>query len=186
MSHIVPSTLTPLDSPWTSRAKPIRRKYKPVDRKVRPVPTYMPNPSAQVYKPIPNPTLMSLPHDPPHIDDLCYTSRLSRERLNQILSTIPSDFLRPREIDLLAFVLVNRRQAIAFTDAECGFFSRDYYPDYEIPVIEHVPWQQPPMKPPKALEAVIYKMLLEQEQAGKYEPSSSSYRSRIFVVSKKN
>jgi len=71
-----------------------------------------------------------------------------------------------------------------FEDSECGTFSEKYFPDYEIPVIEHVPWVQAPIHIPKAIEDTVRQMLLDQKAAGKYEYSTASYRSRIFAVSK--
>ena len=184
--------MTPLKSPWVQRAlvnNPLpvsaMRRYKPVDRKVRPVPTYMPNPSAQKFQSIPTPILTPLPHEPPLRTSFIPTERLTLDRLNQILSTIPANFLRPREIDLLIHVLDKHQKALAFTDAERGTFSQIYFPDYEMPVIEHVPWQKPPLRLPKATEQVLYNLLVEQRNVGKYEPSFSSYRSSIFLVAKK-
>jgi hypothetical protein len=75
--------------------------------------------------------------------------------------------------------------ALAFTDAECGMFSCEFYPDYEILVIEHILWVQPPSRVPKAIEETVQKMLLDQKAAGKYEYSAASYHSRIFTVLKK-
>jgi hypothetical protein len=56
-----------------------------------------------------------------------------------MLATIPKGFLLTHEIDLLAFVIKTRELAFAFNDAERGTFSCKYFPDYEIPVIEHTP-----------------------------------------------
>ena len=145
----------------------------------------MPDPAGQVFKPIDIPELPPLPLDPPFLEDFEPTMRLTQERLNFILATIPEGFLSPREIDLLVFVLRTRDLALAFTDAERGTFSRAYYPDYEIPVIEHIPWVQPPIRVPKSIEETVRKMLLDQKAAGKYEYSTASYRSRIFTVLKK-
>ena len=102
-----------------------------------------------------------------------------------MLKTIPEGFLSPREIDLLVFIIRNCETAIAFTDAERGTFSRKYFPDYQIPVIEHTPWVQAPIRIPKAIEDTVRKMLIEQRDTGKYEYSTASYRSRIFPVTKK-
>lgn len=77
-----------------------------------------------------------------------------------------------------------RDQALAFEDSERGTFSDKYFPDYEIPVIEHVPWVQDPIRIPKAIEDTVRQMLLDQKAAGKYEYSTASYRSRIFAVGK--
>ncbi|KAI9063702.1 hypothetical protein FKP32DRAFT_1549662, partial [Trametes sanguinea] len=160
--------------------------YKPVARKVRPVPTNMPDLSAQTFKPLILDPPPPLPTYPPTLDEFSPTERLSRERLDTILSSIPDDFLRPAEIELLAYVVSERRAAIAFTDNERGIFSREYFPDYVIPVIEHVPWVRPPIPIPKAIEGEVRKLLVDQSLAGKYEDSCASYRSRVFTVLKKN
>ncbi|KIP01284.1 hypothetical protein PHLGIDRAFT_80760, partial [Phlebiopsis gigantea 11061_1 CR5-6] len=163
---------------------PATRKYKPVDRKVRPVPTYMPNSSAQVFKPIPIEDPEPLPHHPIPYAQIIPTARLSRERLDRILGTVPDGFLSSAELDLLAHVLVLRENALAFDHGERGVFSRLYYPDYEIPLIEHTPWVQEPIRIPKAIEKEVRNLLQEQRRAGKYEDSCASYRSRVFAVVK--
>ena len=110
------------------------------------------------------------------------TQCLTLERLEKILSSIPKGFLQTREIDLFVFVLQMQQQALVFEDSERGTFSDSYFPDYEIPVIEHVPWVQAPICILKSIEDNVRQMLLEQKAAGKYEYSSASYRSRIFAV----
>ena len=191
IAHCSPRTSRPLLTPWTRRAltyesNPLqtRTKYKTVDKKVRPVPTYMPDPAGQVFLPVTIPSLPPLPLDPPFRLNFMPTRRLTLERLEKILASVPKGFLRPREIDLLIFVLQTRQQALAFEDAERGTFSDKYFPDYEIPVIEHVPWVQAPIRIPKSIEDTVRQMLLEQKAAGKYEYSTASYRSRIFAVAK--
>ncbi|KAF7371577.1 Retrovirus-related Pol polyprotein from transposon 17.6 [Mycena venus] len=194
----------PMDTPWTRRvfashatslessvsfpltfdSFPVRRRYKRVDRKVRSVPTYMPNPSAQVFRPVIIPTPEPLPTHPPPISEFIPTDRLTKERLEIILSSIPAGYLSPAEMDLFAFILHRRQRAIAFTDLERGFFSREFFPDYEIPVIEHTPWQDPPIRIPKAIEAEVRRLLQEQVAAGKFEPCTASYRCSIFAVEK--
>lgn len=182
----------PFITPWTLRALSSHdsyvsagvRKYKPVDRKVRPVPSYMPNPSAQVFKPIVIDDPAPLPHHPPFRSSFKPSERLTQERLDKILLTVPPDFLSSQEIDLLVYVLDVSQNAIAFNDGERGVFSRIYYPDYEIPVIEHTPWVQEPIRIPKAIEGKVRTLLGQQRRAGKYEDSCASYRSRVFAVLK--
>ena len=191
VAHCSPQTSRPLLTPWTRRAltyesNPLqtRTKYKTVDKKVRPVPSYMPDPAGQVFRPVTIPLLPPLPLDPPCLQDFVPTQRLSLERLEKILTSVPHGFLRPREINLLVFVLQTRQQALAFEDSERGTFSDKYFPDYKIPVIEHIPWVQAPIRIPKSIEDTVRQMLLDQKAAGKYEYSTASYRSRIFAVSK--
>ena len=191
IAHCTPRTSRPFSTPWTRRAltydsNPLqmRTKYKTVDRKVRPVPSYMPDPAGQVFLPVVIPPLPSLPLDPPQLAKFLPTKRLTQERLEKILSSVPQGFLQPREIDLLVHVLQTRELALAFEDLERGTFAKKYFPDYEIPVIEHVPWVQAPIRVPKAIEDTVRQMLLDQKAAGKYEYSTASYRSRIFAVGK--
>lgn len=129
----------PFITPWTLRALSSHdsyvsagvRKYKPVDRKVRPVPSYMPNPSAQVFKPIVIDDPTPLPHHPPFRSSFKPSERLTQERLDKILLTVPPDFLSSQEIDLLVYVLDVSQNAIAFNDGERGVFSctRRRFPD---------------------------------------------------------
>ena len=65
----------------------------------------MPDPAGQVFKPIIIPAPIPLPLDPPILADFELTSWLTREHLDVMLATIPKDFLYPREIDLLVFVV---------------------------------------------------------------------------------
>ncbi|RDB15415.1 hypothetical protein Hypma_004284, partial [Hypsizygus marmoreus] len=155
------------------------------DRKVRPVPSYMPEAATQEFKPVIIPQLPPLSLNPLPLDEFVPTRRLTRERLDMILTSVPAGFLQPREIDLLVDILKNRDQALAFDDSERGTFSPEYFPDYEIPVIEHTPWVQDPIRIPKAIEDEVRTILIAHENAGKYEPSTASYRSRIFAVAKK-
>ena len=112
VAHCTPRTSRPLLTPWTRRAlvynsNPLqkRTKYKTVDRKVRPVPSYMPDPAGQVFRPVEIPILPLLPLDPPFLQDFIPSKRLSLERLQKILTSVPKGFLQSREIDLLVFVL---------------------------------------------------------------------------------
>ena len=79
-----------------------------------------------------------------------------------MLKMIPDGFLSPYELDLLISVIRTCEVAIAFTDAEQGTFSCEYFPDYQIPVIEHTPWVQALIWIPKAIEDTVQKMLKEQ------------------------
>ncbi|THU77167.1 hypothetical protein K435DRAFT_702988, partial [Dendrothele bispora CBS 962.96] len=129
-----------------------KRVYKPVDRKHRPVLTYMPNPEAQQFKTIQPPTPLNLPTHPIPYQQLKFSKRVTLERLESMLAKIEPGILTSQEIDLLSFVVVAHEEAFAFCYAEKGSFKREIYPDYEIPTIEHVPWQRPPIRIPFALK----------------------------------
>jgi hypothetical protein len=193
ISYAAPIDSKPLEMLWMQqvfaegpyKTNVIRKKYKPVDCKVCPVPSYMPDPMGQVFKCVEIPKLPPLPFDVTPLTEFQPTDRIMQERLDSMLKTIPKNFLLPHEIDLLVYILRNWEAAIAFTDAEQGTFSRTYFPDYEIPVIEHTPWVQLPIQILKAIEAMVRKMLEEQRATGKYKYSSASYCLRIFTVAKK-
>ena len=162
-----------------------KKKYKPVDRKVHPVPTYMPDPITQQFKPIPLPPIQPLLSHPPSWANFKPTTCMTQECFQSLLDTIPKDFLSSSEINLLAYVVDTQQLAFTFTFAEKGIFKQEYYPNYEIPTIEHMPWQQLPVRIPKALEDVLQAEILEQKGAGWFEDTTSSYWGALFAVVKK-
>lgn len=93
--------------------------------------------------------------------------------------------LSQEEINLIAFVVVNRGMAFAWNYSEKGYFSREYYPDYEIPTIEHVPWQSQHIPPPRAIHDEVVATIRDNKAAGRFEPTTSSYRCSLFAVAKK-
>lgn len=187
-----PFHTNPLPTPWVTRALSTHTyvshgaKYKPVHRKVRPVPSYMPNTEAIVFKPIEIGVIPPLTVCPRLLCDFVPTKRLSQDRLDMMLRSIPAGFLSAAEVDLMVDVLVRREKALAFCDNERGVLSRAHFPDYEIPVIEHTPWAINPIRFPAAIADDVRRLLREQVLAGKYEPGYSSYRSRIWAVLKKS
>lgn len=146
----------------------------------------MPRPSAQCLIPIIIPTPLILPTRPPARLNFVPTVRLTQEHLDAILKSVPAGFLTDSELDLMAYVLDINQEALAWTEQERGTFSSVYFPDYEIPVIEHTPWARPPIKIPKALEAKVRSVVQDQIDAGNYEPSSASYWAASFPMQKKN
>ena len=161
-------------------------KYKPVAKKKLPVPVSVPNriPETTSYTPIPIPKTAPLPTHPPPKEQFKYTSRITPERLETILNNIPREFLKPQELDLFIYILGRNEQAISFTDDERGQFKKEYFPDYVMETVPHVPWRLPPIPIPKAVKPEMIEMLKSQVKAGTLEPSRSSYRSRVFVVAK--
>ncbi|KAJ7301024.1 hypothetical protein DFH08DRAFT_636850, partial [Mycena albidolilacea] len=159
--------------------------YKPVDRKVRPVPTYNPNHQSSVFKDAPATTLTDLPFHPPDYRTLKFGKRVTLERLESMLAKIEPGILSNDETNLLAYITVLRESAFAFEYAEKGSFRKELYPDYEFAVIEHTPWQRPPIPIPAALREVVRKVILDNERGGRFEPTVSSYRCAMFPVMKK-
>ncbi|KAF9800795.1 hypothetical protein IEO21_10295 [Rhodonia placenta] len=134
--------------------------------------------------PVPSPWIKRVTSDytalvslgnPPSRFEFRPTERLTQDRLNTIIDTVPEGFLTSAELDLMVYIVDNCQQAIAWSDSERGTFSREYFPDYEMPVIEHTPWVRAPIPVPRAIEGKVREMLRKQMEAGKYEYSSASY-----------
>ncbi|KAF8214615.1 hypothetical protein K438DRAFT_1476516, partial [Mycena galopus ATCC 62051] len=159
--------------------------YKPVDRKVKPVPTTQPDPHAHFFRPIPRTSFTVLPTHPPDYRSLPFGSRVTLKRLESMLSKIEPGILSTDKTNLLAYITVIRESAFAFEYSEKGSFSRDYYPDYKFPTIEHIPWQKKPIPIPHALMEDVRKVIIDNEKSGRFEPTVSSYRCAMFPVMKK-
>ncbi|KAJ7194444.1 hypothetical protein GGX14DRAFT_306776, partial [Mycena pura] len=126
-----------------------------------------------------------LPINPPDWRSLKFGTRITRDRLEAMLAKIKPNTLTESETNLIAYVVIAREYAFAWNFAEKGFFSREYYPDYEYPVIEHTPWQKPPITIPYALLPDVCKVIDDGERDGRFEPTVSSYRCAMFPVAKK-
>ncbi|VDC00593.1 unnamed protein product [Peniophora sp. CBMAI 1063] len=179
----------------SSRAAPIRSNttkaniqvmgaYKPVDRKIRPVPGIFPQ-EAAVERRIPEDPLLSLPTLPTHPPDFEPTERLTRERL-ELVKLNEDGFLLPEEVKLFEYILRLCDKSLAFSDEERGTLRQDYFSDYIIPTVPHIPWTHKNIPIPPGIEPQVIDMLREKIRAGVYEPAQSSYRSRWFCVVKKN
>ncbi|OSX67974.1 hypothetical protein POSPLADRAFT_1127967, partial [Postia placenta MAD-698-R-SB12] len=122
---------------------------------------------------------------PPPCSSFRPTEWLMQERLDKIMNTVPDGFLTAEELNLMVYIVDICQEAIAWTDAERGMFFCEYFPDYEMLVIKHVPWVRAPIPVPKAIEGKVRVMLKKQIEAGKYEYLSVSYRSSTFTMEKK-
>jgi hypothetical protein len=95
-------------------------------------------------------------------------------------------FLRKEEKDLLASVLLNNEAALAWTEEEKGGFDERYIPEYRIPLVPHVPWQDRGIRIPAKTKEQVIAFLKDKIKAGLYERSQSAYRSGFFAVEKKD
>ena len=157
--------------------------YKRVDQKIKPVSTRMP-PEASVKRRIPKDPLASLPELPFHAPDFVPTAKLTAERLASL--EVNEGFLSPEEEKLFAHVMLLNEKALAFEDLERGTLNESYFSDYVIPTIPHKPWEFRNMPIPPGIMNQVLEVLKLKINAGVYEPSESSYRSRWFCVVKKN
>ena len=95
-------------------------------------------------------------------------------------------FLWPEEEKLVHHLIKVHEYAFAWTEEEKGRFSDEYFDPVVIPTIEHVPWVLKNIPIPRGIYEQVIEVLKNKIQAGVYEPSSSSYRSRWFCVLKKD
>jgi hypothetical protein len=73
----------------------------------------------------------------------------------------------------------------AWDDLERGRFREDFFPPVVMPVVEHKPWVLRNMPIPPGIYADVCKIIQTKIDAGVYERSNFSYRSRWFTVLKK-
>ena len=159
-------------------------KYKRVDQKVRPIPSMIPYhmKTLRRYPGDPLKNLPKLPYNPPRFKP---TSKVTSERMDGLeIDKIQN--LWPEERKLLQHILVINERSIAFNEQERGTFKKEYFSDYKMPVIDHVPWQDRNMPIPQGYRDEIIRLLKEKIEAGVYEEAQSSYRSRWFCVKKKD
>ena len=161
-------------------------KYKRVDQKKKPVSIGDPTAPIPQYKEIMINYLEPLPFKPISAENFKYTEKFTPERVQTMIDTIPKGFLRPSEVDLLVYIVGMHQNAFAYSSKERGVFSKEYFPDYVIRTVTHDPWQEKPIRFPLAMEGKIVDLIKERQEGKVYEPSQSAYRSRIFVVEKKD
>ena len=157
--------------------------YKRVDKKVKPVPGIFPE-DARVTRQFPEDPLKSLPALPTCPPNFVPSARLTSERLEE-LHINDEGFLWPEEEKLFAYIFHINERTLAFEESHRGTFREDYFSPYIIPVIPHVPWEHKNIPIPNAVKEDVIKLLKEKIDAGVYEPSQASYRSRWFCVVKK-
>jgi len=177
-----------IDTTWQyEQPKPhlvMKSKYTPVHLKRKPVPVSVPLLKHEPYKPIPFPEIPCFPTHPPAISEFTYTEKLTEPRVETILNNMDREFLSKEEQDLLFWVLTENQDAIAFDDNDCGRFKQEYFPDYIMETVPHIPWQLPPIRIHNAIKDEVTHMLKDQLHSGNISYLTSSYRSRMFVVVK--
>lgn len=162
--------------------------YKPVAKKKRPVETIYPEVEKDPMV-TPGDLMADLPvvtTQPMSWEDLRFGDRLTKERMIGIFNQSPEGFLLPVEKDLIASVLLQQENALAWTEAEKGCFSTKYIPPHRIPLIPHVPWQDKVIRIPAKTREKVIAFMKEKLKSGLYERSQSSYRSAFFPVEKKD
>ena len=160
------------------------KKYKPVAQKVRAMPAEL----ADEFRIVRNITgepleeMPSLSTDPPPFSP---TGRYTTERKEKIDDAHADDFLWEKERDLMHHFMMLQNEGFAWDDSERGSFREDFFPPVKMPVIEHKPWVLRNIPIPPGIYNDVCKIIKTKIDAGVYEPSNSSYRSRWFCVLKK-
>ena len=181
-----PPTFTPIlpEIETTDINLQARKKYKPVALKVKPIIGELPDKFRIVRKIIGDP-LEHMPKLNPNPPKFSPCGRYTQERKDLFDKAHPG-FLWPAERDLLHHFMMLHQQAFAWNDTERGHFREDFFPPVEMPVVPHVPWVQRNIPIPPGLYDEVCAVLKKKIDAGVYEHSNSSYRTRWFCVPKKD
>ena len=158
--------------------------YKKVANRVKPVATTLPE-EFRIVRKVPSNPLAELPKLPTAPPDFTPGERYTEERKN-LMPINPDGFLWPEEEKLVLYIMRMHEDAFAWTEEEKGKFSENYFEPVVIPTVEHVPWMLKNIPIPLGIYDQVIEVIRKKIQAGVYEPSNSSYRSRWFCVLKKD
>ena len=178
--------LTELDNQGTPVVQVFAgKKYKPVAQKVKPVYQELPE-QYRIIRDIRGDPLAEMPSLSLHPPEFTPTGRYTQDRKEQMDKAHEGDFLWPEERKLIHQLVAQQNEAFAWEDSERGRFRADFFPDIEIPTIEHTPWVLKNIPIPPGMHERVMEFIRVKLRAGTYEPSNSSYRSRWFTVMKKD
>ena len=161
-----------------------KKKYKPVAVKVKPVIGALPD-KFRIIRNIIGDPLKDLPVLPIHPPPFIPTGRYTQER-RDLFDKLNPGFLLPAERDLLHYFMMAHNDGFAWETSERGHFREDFFPPIDIPVVAHKPWVQRNIPIPPGIYEKVCELVRDKMDAGVFEPSNSSYRSRWFVVVKKD
>ena len=161
------------------------KKYKPVALKVKPVYQELPD-KYRIIRDIKGDPLADMPPLNPNPPPFVPKGRYTQERMEQMDKVHNTGFLQPEELKVIHDMVNNQNEAFAWEDSERGRFKQEYFPDIEMPVVEHKPWVLRNIPIPPGMHEDVMEFIRIKIKAGTYEPSNSSYRSRWFTVMKKD
>ena len=161
------------------------RKYKPVAIKVRPVKTYMPE-EFVVKRNIIGDPLKDMPVLDPNPPDFTPGERYTEERAAVVDKNHSEDFLLPDERKIMHDFMKKQEMGFAWEPSEMGHFKKEFFPPVRFPVLPHEPWVEKNIPIPPGTFEEVCNVIRKKIDAGVYEPSTSSYRSRWFCVIKKD
>lgn len=161
------------------------KKYKPVALKIRPVLTELPE-KYRIHREIRGDPLESMPQLSANPPEFVPTGKYTAERKEVIDKIHEGDFLWPEEKKLMHHFMMGQEKAFAWDDSERGSFRHDFFPPVEFPVVEHKVWVERSIPIPRGQLDMVCKIIKEKIEAGVYEPSNASYRTKFFGVVKKD
>ncbi len=161
------------------------KKYKPVALKVRPVLAELPE-RYRIKREITGDPLKDLPGLSPNPADFAPTGRYTLDRKEIIDKIHSKDFLWLEERKLMHHFMMIQNEAFAWDDSERGSFRHDFFPPVEVPVVEHKVWVEKSIPIPRGQLEEVCKIIKKKIDAGVYEPSNASYRTKFFGVVKKD
>jgi hypothetical protein len=161
------------------------KKYKPVDLKTKPVYTDLPE-RYRIKREITGDPLKDMPELPRKPVDFLPTGRYTAERKEIIDKIHEENFLWPEERKLMHNFMMLQEKAFAWDDNERGSFRQDFFPPVEIPTVEHGVWIEKSIPIPRGQLEEFCKVIKKKIDAGVYEPSNASYRTKFFGVIKKD
>ena len=176
-----PSTLE--DAPTSINLK-TGKKYKPVALKTRPVLGELAE-KFRIIRNVKGDPLEHLPVLNPNPPKFTPCGRYTQER-KELFDKANEGFLWPAERDLLHHFMCLHNDGFAWTDSERGHFREDFFPPVDIPVVPHTPWVLRNIPIPPGIYKDVCALIKKKIDAGVFEPSNSSYRSRWFCVTKKD
>jgi len=162
-----------------------KKKYKPVAKKVRPMLADLPE-RYRIIQNIVGDPLATMPTLSTHPPPFKPTGRYTEDRKLIIDKAHLGDFLWPAERDLMHHFMCLHQDGFAWHDSERGHFREDYFPPVEMPTVPHKPWIVRNLPIPPGIFDQVCKKIQHKIDAGIYEPSNSSYRSRWFCIVKKD
>jgi hypothetical protein len=180
-----PSTAhLPHDAGITAINLKTTKKYKPVALRTKPVLGELAE-KFRIIRNIKGDPLAHLPKLNPLPPKYTPYGRYTQER-KDLFDKANEGFLWPAERDLLHHFMMLHQDAFAWTDSERGHFREDFFPPVDIPVVPHTPWVLRNIPIPPGIYDDVCQLIQKKIEAGVFEPSNSSYRSRWFCVVKKD
>jgi hypothetical protein len=161
-----------------------KKKYKPVAQKVKSILGELPD-KFRIIRNITGNPLKDLPVLDPDPPPFTPVGRYTQER-KDLFDKLNPGFLLPVERDLLHHFMMLHQDAFAWETTERGHFREDFFPPVDIPVVPHKPWVLRNIPIPPGLHDEVCSLIRDKIDAGVFEPSNSSYRSRSFCVVKKD